>query len=135
MRFLTITPHARIGPVLFVLLGFACAYLGCWLPLWRDRSYPAEFDTRVGFIVGGFAPMTTGSAVLAVYGYIRLWRLQCTSPTPIGQAMLLLLLFPLLGSVVTGIYLAPAAVLLLPSFLSSIFESIAELFGLWRGLI
>src|SRR5437868_6664913 len=114
MRSLTITPHARLGPLLFVVLGLACAFFGCWLPLWRDRIYPPEFDTRVGFVIAGFAPMTTGTAILAAFGYFRLWRLQRQSPTAGGQSLLMVLLLPLIGSVVTGLYLSPAAVLLLP---------------------
>lgn len=130
MRSLTITPHTRLGPSLFVLLGLACAFFGCWLPLWRDRIYPPEFDTRVGFVIAGFAPMTTGCAVLAAFGYLRLWRLQHQSPTAGGQALLMVLLLPLIGSVVTGLYLAPAAVLLLPNFIRSLWWSITEAIGL-----
>ena len=97
MRFLTITPHARLGPALFALLGFACAYLGFWLPLWRDRIYPPEFDTRIGFIISGFAPVTTGTAILATYGYIRLWLVQRRSPTAIGRLLFILLALPVLA--------------------------------------
>jgi hypothetical protein len=120
MRSLVITPNARLGPALFVLLGLACAFFGCWLPLWRDRLYPPGLDTRIGFIIAGFAPMTASSAVLAALGYYRLWRLQRQAPTASGQALLMGLLLPLIGSVATGVYLAPTAVLMLPYFLTSL---------------
>ncbi len=124
MRSLIITPHARLGPALFVLVGLACAYLGCWLPLWRDRIYPPEFDTRIGFVIAGFAPVTTGSALLASFGYLRLLKLQCTSPTTAGHVLLVLLFLPLIGSVATGTYLAPAAVVMLPDFVASVLDAI-----------
>ena len=130
MRSLTITKHARLGPALFVLVGLACAFFGCWLPLWRDRIYPPEFDTRVGFVIVGFAPLTTGTAILAAFGYFRLWRLQRQSPTAVGQTLLMVLFLPLISIAVTGLYLAPPAVLLLPEFLMSLWWSITEALGL-----
>jgi len=116
--------------VLFVLMGLVTAYLGLWLPLWRDRAYPPETDTRIGFIIAGFAPLTTGTAVLAAYGYIRLWLLQRRSPTTLGWSLLILLALPVMASATTGVYLAPTAAVMLPSFVKSVFWSIAELFGL-----
>lgn len=126
MRSINITSHARLGPVLFVLLGFACAYLGCWFPLWRDRVYPAEFDTRIGIIIAGFAPMTTSSAGLALFGYIRLWRFERKSRTTAGQVLLATLFLPLFVSVATGIWLAHEAVVLLPEFLTGLWLTLWE---------
>lgn len=83
-----------MGPVLLVLLGVACAYIGHWLPLWQDSIYPPEVDTRIGFIVAGFAPTTTGSAILAIYSSIRLFRVQRQSPTIVGRVLLLVLVLP-----------------------------------------
>jgi hypothetical protein len=130
MRSLTIMPHTRLGPALFGLLGFLCAYLGLWLPLWRDRVYPPDFDTRIEWVISGFAPVTTGTAMLAAYGYIRLWLLQRKSPTGIGLALLIFLAFPVLASAVTGIFLAPFAIAMLPDFVMSLFWDIEKLLGL-----
>src|SRR5262245_44939463 len=96
----------RLGPALLAFMGPLCAYLCYWLPLYRDRVYPPEFDTRIGFLIAGFAPLTTGSAALAVYGYIRLMLVQRTSPTATGRGLLALFLLPVCTSACIGIYLA-----------------------------
>ena len=119
-----ITHHTRLGPSLFILLGIAAVVLGYWLPIWGDRQYPPEFDTRIGFVIGGFAPLTTGCALLAVYGYYRLLRSQRTTPTDAGQALLVAFLIPVILTSVTGMYLAPAAIVMLPSFISNLLESV-----------
>src|SRR6266404_5899824 len=121
MRSLTITSPTRPGPALFAVLGFVSAYLGLWLPLWRDRIYPPETDTRIGFVIAGFAPVTTGTAILATYGYIRLWLIQRRSPSLVGRLLLIFLALPVLASAVTGIYLAPTAIAMLPNFAMSLF--------------
>lgn len=114
-----ITPHPRIGPTLFILLGMVAAFLGYWWPLWQDRQY-RDLDTRIGFLVAGFAPLTTGCAALAAYGYYRLWRTQRTSPTGVGQGLLVLFLIPALFTVLTGLYLAPIAMIMLPDFIKEL---------------
>jgi hypothetical protein len=121
-----IARSSRLGPALFCLLGPLSSYLGCWLPLWRDRVYPPEFDTRIGFVIGGFAPLTTGCAALAVYGFVRLWRTQRATPSATGTVLLFLLLLPVLASACTGVYLAPVALPMLPLFVSDL---LGECFG------
>jgi hypothetical protein len=75
---------------------------------------------RIGVVIGGFAPLTTGCAALAVYSYYRLWSRQRTSPTDLGQALLVAFFIPVVGTAVTGLYLAPTAVVMLPLFISSL---------------
>jgi hypothetical protein len=67
-----------------VLLGCLTAYLCFWLPVWIDRGFPPETDTRIPFIYNGFAPVTTGTAILAIYGYIKLCLLQRKTKTKVG---------------------------------------------------
>src|SRR5262245_66498488 len=88
MRILDITPHPRVGPALFVLLGCLTAYLAFWLPVWIDHRFPPETDTRISFIYNGFAPMTTGTAILAIYGYGKLCLLQKREKNTFGRVML-----------------------------------------------
>ena len=121
-----ITHHQRLGPALYVLLGLASAYLGYWLPLWLDRIYPSVVDTRIGFVIAGAAPLTSGCAALAAYGYLKLWRLQRKSPTTAGRLLVVILFLPTCASALTGIYLAPTAIVMLPLFIRSLFS----LFGL-----
>jgi len=116
-----VTLHSRLGPALFVILAAITSFLAYWFPLWRDRQYPADIDTRIGFLIVGFAPLTTGTAILAVYSYFRLYRLQRQSPTAIGRILLVVLALPLTASAYTGGKLIPEAFLFLPSFIISLF--------------
>jgi hypothetical protein len=115
-----LTPHVRLGPSLFVLLGAVTSYLAYWFPLWRDRQYPADFDTRIGFLVVGFAPFTTGMAVFAAFSYFRLYRIQRQSSTSVGWLLLCILAVPMIFSGFTGAKLLPAAILELPSFIMTL---------------
>jgi len=122
MRSLTITPHLRLGPALYVLLGIVCAFFGCWRPMWIDARFPPGVDSRMWLAVGFSSPLLAGTAILAVYGYFRLFELQRRSPTALGLLLLCVLALPLIGSVITGVLLAPMAILMLRSILLSVFS-------------
>jgi hypothetical protein len=114
-----VTPHLRLGPVLFVLLAALTAYLACWEPEIFFSRFGPEVDTRIGFIINGFAPFTFGIAVWAAFAYVRLWRIQFRSPTKMGRILLGLLALPLAGAVFTGASLSYPAIYFLPMFIRS----------------
>jgi hypothetical protein len=116
---------ARLGPVLFILSGALAAYLGYWLPMRVAALFPSDTDIRIGFVINGFAPLTTTCAILAAHGYARLWRIQGESPTPTGRGLLVLLALPVIATSYVGICLFEPAVLLLPMFVRSLCDWVA----------
>ena len=124
-----VTIHPGLGPALFIILAAVTAYLGCWLPWKFDSQFTPDVDSRIGFVVAGFAPFTTGIALWAIFSYIRLFRIQRQAPTVGGRVSLAVLALPLAGSVYTGVLLADAAFYFLPSFLESFFYVPMEWFG------
>jgi hypothetical protein len=117
---------ARLGPVLFIVSGALAAYLGYWLPIRIADLFPADTDIRIGFVINGFAPLTTTCAILAAHGYVRLWRIQRESPTLTGRVLLVLLSLPVIATSYVGICLFEPAVLLLPLFVTSVYEWVAR---------
>lgn len=120
MRRNSLLQSSRLGPTLFVLLGFIATCLGYWTPLWLDRFNPPQTGTRIAAILTNISPLTAGCAALAVYGYVQLWLLQRRAPTSDGRLLLITFAIPVLMSAFAGILLAPIAVLKLPDFLLSL---------------
>jgi hypothetical protein len=124
-----VTIHPRLGPMLFIVLASVTAYLGYWLP-WRiDSQFTPDIDSRIGMIVAGFAPFTTGMALWAIFSYIRLVRIQRRDPTGAGKVILAVLALPLAGSIYAGALVADAAFYFLPTFLESLLWLPLEWFG------
>src|ERR1700744_3353285 len=62
-----VTIHPRLGPVLFIILAAVTAYLGYWSPRKLDSQFAPDVDSRIGWVVAGFAPFTTGIALWAIF--------------------------------------------------------------------
>lgn len=114
-----VTPHLRLGPALFVLLAAATAYLGYWEPKKLDSQFGPDVDSRIGFIVVGFSPFVLGTAMWAVFAYVRLWRIQFQSPSVAGWIFLVVLAVPLAGAFYTGAIVLLPAIDVLPEFVKS----------------
>ena len=115
-----ITPHLRLGPTLFIILAAATTYLGYWWPVTLDRQFSEDVDSRITWVVSGFAPVTTGTAILGIFAYIRLIRIQKKSPGYIGWILLAILPVPLAWSVYIGAILLRSAIFFLPSLVKEL---------------
>lgn len=115
-----ITPHLRLGPTLFIILAAVTTYLGYWWPVTFDRQFSEDVDSRITWVVSGFAPVTAGTAILGIFAYIRLIRIQKKSPGYIGWILLIILPVPLAWSVYIGAVLFSSAIFFLPSLVKEL---------------